>query len=62
MTTIGVLDLQGATAEHKKQLESLGVEAVFIKKPEQLKEIDGLNHSWWRKYSDWKAYETLWFY
>ena len=42
MTTIGVLDLQGATAEHKKQLESLGVQAVFIKKPEQLKEIDGL--------------------
>lgn len=42
MTTIGVLDLQGATAEHKKQLESLGVQAVYIKKPEQLKEIDGL--------------------
>lgn len=42
MTTIGVLDLQGATAEHKKQLESLGVDAVFVKKPEQLKEIDGL--------------------
>lgn len=42
MTTIGVLDLQGATAEHKKQLESLGVDAVYIKKPEQLKEIDGL--------------------
>ena len=42
MTTIGVLDLQGATAEHKKQLESLGVQAIFIKKPEQLEEIDGL--------------------
>ena len=42
MTTIGVLDLQGATLEHKKQLESLGVDAVYIKKPEQLKEIDGL--------------------
>ena len=42
MTTIGVLNLQGATAEHKKQLESLGVDAVFVKKPEQLKEIDGL--------------------
>ena len=28
--------------EHKKQFESLGVHAVFIKKPEQLKEIDGL--------------------
>lgn len=42
MTTIGVLDLQGDTAEHKKQLESLGVDAVFVKKPEQLKEIDGL--------------------
>ena len=42
MTTIGVLDLQGATLEHKKQFESLGVQAVYIKKPEQLKEIDGL--------------------
>lgn len=42
MTTIGVLNLQGATAEHKKQLESLGVNAVFVKKPEQLNEIDGL--------------------
>ena len=42
MTTIGVLDLQGAIAEHIKQLESLGVDAVFVKKPEQLKEIDGL--------------------
>jgi 5'-phosphate synthase pdxT subunit len=42
MITIGVLDLQGATTEHKKQLESLGVDALLVKKPEQLKEIDGL--------------------
>lgn len=42
MITIGVLGLQGAIAEHQKQLEHLGVEAVLIKKPEQLQEIDGL--------------------
>lgn len=42
LITIGVLGLQGAIAEHQKQLEHLGVEAVLIKKPEQLQEIDGL--------------------
>jgi len=42
MTTIGVLDLQGATIEHIQQLEGLGVGALLVKKPEQLQQIDGL--------------------
>ncbi|MFJ8246962.1 pyridoxal 5'-phosphate synthase glutaminase subunit PdxT [Peribacillus asahii] len=42
MTTIGVLDLQGATIEHIQQLEGLGVDALLVKKPEQLQQIDGL--------------------
>ncbi|MBO8164823.1 MAG: pyridoxal 5'-phosphate synthase glutaminase subunit PdxT [Brevibacillus sp.] len=39
---IGVLALQGAVAEHLRMLEQAGAEAVAIKKPEQLKELDGL--------------------
>ncbi len=62
MTTIGVLNLQGATAEHKKQLESLGVEAVFVKKPEQLKEIDGLIIPGGESTAIGKLNEALWFY
>lgn len=42
MATIGVLGLQGAVTEHVKQIEILGLEAVVIKKPEQLEQIDGL--------------------
>lgn len=42
MATIGVLGLQGAVTEHVKQIETLGLEAVVIKKPEQLEQIDGL--------------------
>jgi 5'-phosphate synthase pdxT subunit len=42
MITIGVLDLQGAITEHIQQLESLGVDALPVKRPEQLQEIDGL--------------------
>ncbi|MED3642533.1 pyridoxal 5'-phosphate synthase glutaminase subunit PdxT [Caldifermentibacillus hisashii] len=40
--TIGVLGLQGAVEEHVKQVESLGIHAIIVKRPSQLNEIDGL--------------------
>ncbi|MEM7331108.1 MAG: pyridoxal 5'-phosphate synthase glutaminase subunit PdxT [Chloroflexota bacterium] len=39
---VGVLALQGAFAEHITMLNQLGVEAVEVRLPEQLAEIDGL--------------------
>ncbi len=39
---IGVLALQGAFIEHIKMLRSLGVEAVEVRLPEQLADLDGL--------------------
>lgn len=39
---IGVLALQGAFIEHITILRQLGVDAVEIRKPEQLTELDGL--------------------
>ncbi|MCL6459313.1 MAG: pyridoxal 5'-phosphate synthase glutaminase subunit PdxT [Gorillibacterium sp.] len=39
---IGVLALQGAVAEHIRMIEQAGVEAVPIKKQEQLSSIDGI--------------------
>jgi 5'-phosphate synthase pdxT subunit len=39
---IGVLALQGDFALHVKALERCGVEAVEVRKPEQLGEVDGL--------------------
>lgn len=42
MTTIGVLALQGAFAEHTKMLRRLGVEAREVRKPEELDGLDGL--------------------
>lgn len=39
---IGVLALQGDFDAHRKRLEQLGTEVVLVKKPEQLREIDGL--------------------
>ena len=39
---IGVLALQGAFIEHIRMLESLGAEAVAVRKPEQLADLDGL--------------------
>jgi pyridoxal 5'-phosphate synthase pdxT subunit len=39
---IGVLALQGAFAEHCKMVRRLGVEAVEVRRPEQLAELDGL--------------------
>lgn len=39
---IGVLALQGAFIEHIKVLRSLQVETVEVRKPEQLRDLDGL--------------------
>ncbi|MGH1364019.1 MAG: pyridoxal 5'-phosphate synthase glutaminase subunit PdxT [Calditrichia bacterium] len=39
---IGVLALQGNFSLHADRLEELDVQAVYIKKPEQLRECDGL--------------------
>ncbi len=39
---IGVLALQGAFSEHIQMLQSLGVEAVEVRLPEQLADLDGL--------------------
>ena len=41
-TTIGVLALQGDFAEHIEMLRSLGVDAVEIRLPSQLAQIDAL--------------------
>jgi 5'-phosphate synthase pdxT subunit len=42
MTTVGVLALQGDVREHLNTLDSLGVSAVPLKKPEQLEVLDAL--------------------
>ncbi|CAH0152264.1 Pyridoxal 5'-phosphate synthase subunit PdxT [Peribacillus sp. Bi96] len=42
MLTIGVLGLQGAVEEHLNQIKAAGEQAIIVKKPEQLEEIDGL--------------------
>lgn len=39
---VGVLALQGAFIEHIKVLNQLGVEAVEVRLPEQLADVDGL--------------------
>ncbi|MBI5303282.1 MAG: pyridoxal 5'-phosphate synthase glutaminase subunit PdxT [Chloroflexi bacterium] len=39
---VGVLALQGAFIEHIKILQSLGVDAIEVRKPEQLRDLDGL--------------------
>ncbi len=39
---IGVLALQGAFIEHEKMLKALGVEAVEVRLPPQLDDLDGL--------------------
>ncbi|MCM3750343.1 pyridoxal 5'-phosphate synthase glutaminase subunit PdxT [Paenibacillus pasadenensis] len=39
---IGVLALQGAVAEHIRSLQSAGVEAVAVKRTEELDELDGI--------------------
>lgn len=42
MTKIGVLGLQGAVREHVRSIERNGAEAIVVKQPEQLQELDGL--------------------
>ncbi|MCM2535611.1 pyridoxal 5'-phosphate synthase glutaminase subunit PdxT [Neobacillus pocheonensis] len=42
MVKIGVLALQGAVREHIRSVEECGVEAIAIKRKEELKEVDGL--------------------
>jgi pyridoxal 5'-phosphate synthase pdxT subunit len=42
MLKIGVLGLQGAVREHIWAIEASNAEAVVIKRPEQLEEMDGL--------------------
>jgi pyridoxal 5'-phosphate synthase pdxT subunit len=42
MMKIGVLGLQGAVQEHVRSIEACGAEAVVVKKPDQLAELDGL--------------------
>src|SRR5215467_2211304 len=39
---IGVLALQGDFDAHRRRLEELGADAVLIRKPEQLDDLDGL--------------------
>ncbi len=39
---IGILALQGAFIEHKRILDKLGVESIYIKQKEDLKDISGL--------------------
>lgn len=42
MTKIGVLALQGAFIEHTSKLHQLGVDAVEVRLPEGLSDLDGL--------------------
>ncbi len=42
MMKIGILALQGDFDAHSRRLAQLGAEAVLVRKPEQLEEIDGL--------------------
>ncbi len=39
---IGILNIQGSVAEHLEALRKLDVEAVLVKKPEDLRGLDGL--------------------
>ncbi len=39
---IGILAIQGDFIEHKKALDTFGVDSVFVKYPEELDAIDGL--------------------
>lgn len=42
MTKIGILSLQGAFAEHAASLQKLGLEALAIRLPQDLEDVDGL--------------------
>jgi 5'-phosphate synthase pdxT subunit len=39
---VGVLALQGDFAEHCQSLSQLGVEAIEVRLPEQIEDLDGL--------------------
>lgn len=39
---IGILGFQGAIIEHQQHIEKIGQEAVVVRYPEQLDELDGL--------------------
>ncbi len=39
---IGILGFQGAIIEHQRHIEKLGYEAVNVRYPEQLEELDGI--------------------
>ena len=39
---IGVLGFQGAVIEHQRHIEKIGEEAVVVRYPEQLNELDGI--------------------
>lgn len=39
---IGILGFQGAIIEHQRHIESIGQEAVNVKYPRQLQELDGI--------------------
>ena len=39
---VGVLAVQGNFREHVAMLRRLGVDAIEVRKPEQLKDLDGL--------------------
>lgn len=41
-TRVGVLAVQGAVSEHAKRLLSLGVQAVLVRRPDDLETVDGL--------------------
>lgn len=40
--TIGILALQGAFDAHARMLQAIGANSVFVRKPEQLADLDGL--------------------
>lgn len=39
---IGILGFQGAIIEHQRHLERIGQEAIVVRYPEQLEELDGI--------------------
>src|SRR5689334_8567188 len=42
MTKIGIFALQGDVREHARALEAAGCDAVLVRRPEELAQVDGL--------------------
>ena len=42
MASIGVLAIQGDVLEHRKMLDSIGIESSEVRLPEHLDDLDGL--------------------